>query len=68
MYDFHITFSDGSNPYWHFPTTYKKHYAALRQWKRNYAMLETMRFKRKDGGYTAYYNAIPLSAEWKATH
>ncbi len=37
-YSFHITFKDGSNPYWHFPTSEIEHNKALRKWKRGYKM------------------------------
>ena len=66
-YSFHIAFSDGSNPYYHFGTTYSKHYSALQQWKKNYSMVEVNRIKTKIG-YTAFYEAATLSDGWKRRH
>ena len=58
MYSFHIQFADGSNPYYHFPAEYGKHYQALQAWKRRYFLQQDMRFKVKGGGYTVYFTAI----------
>ena len=38
MYSFHIQFADGSNPYYHFPAEYSKHYQALRKWAKQYKL------------------------------
>lgn len=58
MYSYHITFEDGSNPYYHFPTTYSRHYNSIRRWKKDYVLIQTMRFKVRGGGYTVCYRAI----------
>lgn len=52
-YSFHITFADGSNPYYHFPCDLKHHNAALRKWRKMYTLRETC---RQDG--IIYYYAI----------
>ena len=36
MIAFHIEFADGSNPYFHFACSKKKHESELRKWRRNY--------------------------------
>lgn len=59
MYSFHITFADGSNPYYHFPCEYSKHYRALRKWRKSYFLAQTARFKVKGGGYTVFFTATP---------
>lgn len=38
LYSFHIQFTDGSNPYYHFPCNYSKHAYAIRKWRRMYDM------------------------------
>ena len=32
-YSFHLTFADGSNPYYHFPAPRAEHEAALQEWQ-----------------------------------
>jgi len=59
MYSYHITFEDGSNPYYHFPTTYSRHYNSIRRWKKDYVLIETTRSKSNRCGYMAFYRAIP---------
>lgn len=54
---FHIVFSDGSNPYWHFPTTYRRHYNALCKWKRAYILTRTDRKRAASGGIMETYIA-----------
>ena len=43
MMSFHITFKDGSNPYFHFPCSLKEHQKALNKWKKNFdlTLIET---------------------------
>lgn len=60
---FHITFDDGSNPYWHFPTTYKRHYDALSKWKKAYALTRTDRKRSTTGGIMETYIARELQKE-----
>lgn len=43
-YAFHITFANGSNPYYHFPCDYKSHIAAIRKWKRHWNLEVVSRF------------------------
>ena len=38
QYSFHITFDDGSNPYWHFPVDKDEHKKALKKWSRGYRL------------------------------
>ena len=56
MYSFHITFADGSNPYYHFPCEYSKHYRALRKWANTYK-LQKGKTVETDDCKTAYYTA-----------
>lgn len=35
-HSFHLTFADGSNPYYHFPCSLQKHRRELRRWRMNY--------------------------------
>ena len=54
-YAFHITFEDGSNPYYHFLTTKAEHEKAIRQWRRNYDLrLDSI---TTGGGITEWYTA-----------
>lgn len=55
-YSFHITFADGSNPYYHFPCEYSKHYRALRKWANTYK-LQKEKTVKTDDCKTAYYTA-----------
>ena len=57
MYSYHIQFADGSNPYYHFPTTYKRHYDSVSKWKRLFALTEVGRERHKGGGFTIFYTA-----------
>ena len=59
VYSYHITFEDGSNPYYHFPTTYSRHYSSLRKWKKYYILVETGRRRTGRSGYAAFYRATP---------
>ena len=56
-FSFHIQFNDGSNPYLHFPTTYKRHYDALCKWKRNFCLTRIDRVRSAYGSITEYYIA-----------
>ena len=58
MYSFHIQFADGSNPYYHFPCEYGKHYRALRAWAKTFNL---HRIKKDEmyGIKTAYFLAYP---------
>lgn len=55
-YSFHITFADGSNPYYHFPCEYGKHYRALQRWANTYK-LEKVKTVDTFGIKTAYFMA-----------
>ena len=55
-YSFHITFADGSNPYYNFPCEYGKHYRALRKWANAYK-LKKVKTADTFGIKTAYFMA-----------
>lgn len=59
MYSFHITFADGSNPYYHFPCEYGDHYRALCAWKKNYKLQKLNVTEYAPGDKCAWYMAYP---------
>ena len=48
---FHITFEDGSNPYYSFPSDPETHRKNLRKWRRNY----DLELVGKIGGMEIYH-------------
>ena len=56
-YSFHLTFADGSNPYYSFPTDETTHKAALRKWKRNYDLILDQRTESPSGSVLELYTA-----------
>ena len=59
QYSFHIEFADGSNPYYHFPCEYGKHYRELRKWKRKYRLERLNATEYTPGTKTVWYAAYP---------
>lgn len=55
-YSFHITFADGSNPYYHFPCAYGKHYRALQRWANTYK-LEKVKTVETNGNRLLFFIA-----------
>ncbi|MBR4457606.1 MAG: hypothetical protein IKS31_01470 [Clostridia bacterium] len=59
---FHLAFSDGANPYYHFPTSEKKHRSELRRWRRRYA-LQRIQSTESYGTVTEWYQATEKTEE-----
>ena len=59
MYSFHIQFYDGSNPYYHFPCDYGKHYRAMRKWAKNYKLQKLNVTEYAPGDKCVWFMAYP---------
>ena len=63
MYAFHIQFSDGSNPYYHFPCEQREHCRALRAWKKSYNLTKLNVTEYAPGDQCVWFMAYPKAQE-----
>ena len=57
QYVFHLTFTNGGNPYKSFPAAEKAHKAALKKWQREYTLTLDKRSEGPAGIIIEWYTA-----------
>lgn len=58
-YSFHLEFTNGSNPYYHFPCDKRHHNAALKKWRKNYELKEISTYDSKEH-VQSFFQAVPI--------